>query len=93
MPVALAGLLSLVGCSSDVGTPTSETIEAVTCGWDTSAEGGQIALSAFLTETDSWLTAHPGEIPPAPASKYWLGDCPTDGVTKGPPVGEDDSPH
>ena len=92
-PVVLAGLLSLAACSGEVSSPTVETIEVVTCGWDTSTAGGQAALSKFLSVTDAWLTAHPGEVPAAPVSKYWLGDCPTDGVTQGPPVGEGDSPH
>jgi|GEM_PF-2675207 len=92
-PVLLAGLLSLVACGGEVSTPKVEAVEVVTCGWDTSAAGGQAALSDFLSATDAWLTEHPGEIPPAPVSKFWLGDCPTDGVTQGPPIGEGDSPH
>jgi hypothetical protein len=92
-PIVLAGLLLLGACSSEAKAPVVKAEETVTCGWDTSAAGGQTALSDFLSETDAWLTRYPGEIPPAPESKYWLGDCPTDGVTHGPPVGEGDTPH
>jgi hypothetical protein len=83
----------LTACSTEAKAPNVKTEETVTCGWDTSKVGGQTALSSFLTATDAWLRLHPGEIPPAPVSEYWLGDCPTGGVTQGPPVGEGDTPH
>ncbi|CAB4902953.1 MAG: hypothetical protein F2923_08045 [Actinobacteria bacterium] len=89
-PFVLIGLLSLSGCSIDAQAPS---VDRITCGWDTSGPGGQTALSAFLTATDAWLNTHPGQIPPTPVNKYWLGDCPTDGVTQGPPIGEGDTPH
>jgi len=86
----LLGGLSLTACSSEAKAPSAEV---TTCGWDTSGPEGKAALSAFLTATDLWLNAHPGQIPPAPENEYWLGDCPTDTVTHGPPIGEGDSPH
>lgn len=83
-------ILTLTGCSD-----TSNNVEPVpNCGWDTSVAGGQMALNDYLSQTDSWLKAHPRETPPAPSSTYWMGDCPNDGTVVPPPVDEaGDSPN
>lgn len=58
------------------------------CGWDTAVAGGQAALNDYLSSTDVWLKAHPGETPPPPQSDFWMGDCPNDGTNIAPPIDE-----
>lgn len=82
-------MLAVVGCASEGST--SDPVP--NCGWDTSDTGGQLALSEYLTSTDLWLRAHPGEIPLPPKSQFWMGDCPNDGTNTAPPVDEAGDSH
>jgi hypothetical protein len=79
----------LVGCAPQ----ESASDPAPNCGWDTAAPAGQLDLGEYLTSTDSWLRAHPDEVPPPPDSPYWLGDCPNDKTNIGPPVDEAGDSH
>lgn len=80
------GLVALgtAGCTSN----KSAVEPKPNCGWDTSVADGQSALNDYLSSTDAWLRAHPGETPPAPQGDFWMGDCPNDGTNIGPPLEE-----
>ena len=75
---------ALTACSSQ--TPATDPVP--NCGWDTSITAGQEALNDYLSSTELWLKTNPDLAPPAPMSKYWMGDCPNDGTNIGPPVEE-----
>ena len=90
MGCALVVVGSLTSCSQQ----SSTTEPLPNCGWDTSVADGQRALNEYLTTTDEWLHANARATPPAPASQYWMGDCPNDGTNIAPPVDEaGDSPN
>jgi hypothetical protein len=94
--VALAGAVLVVAVGVWTLVPSGDSdspgLTAPDCGWDLTQTAGVEANSQFLTETGQWLANRDQssrEMPPAPTSPYWHGQCPVvPGAPPPPPVGE-----
>lgn len=75
------------------GDDSSAPDAKVECGWDLSTTAGQDANAAYMNEAAQWIAERDPlstESPPAPTSKYWLGECASKPV---PPPIDEGHPH